>query len=484
MSEAQILLEKIAALRQQLQQVQSAEGGPPVAARSEEAEEASRVWRLERHVTAGAQHNGLLDGALRQLPGAAPSAPEAVPLPRQLTGRARRLLEQGRELLGRLRVLAEYFDHTQPADDEADPLASLYHETAAMAETGLRVVQAFPDAPSAQLRLCDGLGPILGVIAERIATLTAAVAQRRQEAERVQKLADLLSGLYAGQPLTIQPFLSLAEELLAEARAGAPIRFLAAGPEEPARFVACHSLTVAQVVARVQRYDAELRSRSTEAVLAALVHDVGMLGVAPETLAQAEPLSDEQRRVIERHVAVGAELAGRLLPSPDWLVEAVAGHHERLDGTGYPGGLRESQLSALTRLLAVCDVYAALCSPRPHRPALDTRTALADTLVLAEQGLLDRAQAERLLQLSFYPVGSAVELADGALAVVIATPMSRRDWTTPARPVVAVLADADGQLLPAPQTVDLAQCESRSIVRALPPAERRQLLGKRYPELI
>ena len=121
---------------------------------------------------------------------------------------------------------------------------------------------------------------------------------------------------------------------------------------------------------------------------------------------------------------------------------------------------------------------------RPHRTALDTRTALADTLLLAEQGALDRYHAERLLQLSFYPVGSVVELADGALGVVVATPTGRRDLTSPARPVLALLTDPQGQCLPVPHHVDLAACENRSIVRTVPKAERYTLLGSRYPQLV
>jgi hypothetical protein len=140
----------------------------------------------------------------------------------------------------------------------------------------------------------------------------------------------------------------------------------------------------------------------------------------------------------------------------------------------------------LARLLAVCDVYAALCAPRPHRPARETRTALADTLVLAEQGLLDRHHAERLLHVSFYPVGSVVELADGTVGIVVAAPRVGCDRSTtlqaPARPVVALLLDERGQPLPNVQHVDLATSESRSIVRTLTLAERGKLLGRHYPE--
>ncbi len=172
----------------------------------------------------------------------------------------------------------------------------------------------------------------------------------------------------------------------------------------------------------------------------------------------------------------------RLWPAAGWLADAALGHHERLDGTGYPNGHRDHQIPTLNRLLAVCDVYAALCLPRPHRQGLETRTALTDTLLLAEQGGLDQTQAERLLTLSFYPVGSVVELVDGALALVVATPQGRRDLHHPARPVLMLLTDTQGARVPVPRYLDLAQVEGHGIVRSLSAADRRRLLGKIHPE--
>jgi HD-GYP domain-containing protein (c-di-GMP phosphodiesterase class II) len=353
-----------------------------------------------------------------------------------------------------------------------------------MAESALRMIQAFPDAATAQLRLCEGLEPLLEVIAERIAGMTAMVEQRRQEIAQVDSLAGLLISLKEGNAVEMAAFFSLGETLLAEAQRGAPLRFLSAPAEQPARFVACHSLTVAQVMARLARQVPDWKAAPLEPVLAALLHDAGMLHVPPEILARAGPLDDDQQRAVEGHARQGADLMTRLLPAGAWLAEAAAGHHERLDGSGYPAGLRGLQLGSLTRLLAVCDVYAALCCSRPHRPAFDTRTALADTLLLAEQGALDRQHAERLLQLTFYPVGSLVELADGALGRVVATHRGRRDLNGLARPVLLLLTDGDRQALPIPQHVDLAECTGRSIVRKVPDAERPALLGGRHPELV
>jgi HD-GYP domain-containing protein (c-di-GMP phosphodiesterase class II) len=480
MTDTQVLLGKIAALRQRLEQAQglAREAGSAVAALTEDIQgERGRTWRLERRVAAAAEDAFVLDGSLRQLAEVATGAGPATTLPHQLTARARRVLERAGELLDQLRSLADQFEA-----QTSDPLEAFYRGTTAMTETVLRVVQAFPDSASGQLRMCEGVEAILHTVAHRLAVVEAAVQQRRLIAARLESLSDLLARLAGKQPLEVQAFVSIAEGVLAEADT-APLRFMDAPPHQPARFVAAHSLNVAQVVARIVRHDPDLRTRPMEPVLAALVHDVGMLLVPVEVLTHPGALDNPQRRALEKHTLIGGDLAAHLLPTGAWLAEAACGHHERLDGTGYPSGLRDAHIAPLTRLLAVCDVYAAQCAARPHRPAREPRTALADTLLLADQGALDPREAERLLLLSFYPVGSMVELADGAQGLVVATHMAHRDLNTPARPVVLLVTDERGQHLSTPQPLDLSWCEERSIVRTLSATERRDVLGKQYPDL-
>ncbi len=414
---------------------------------------------------------------------------EPPPLPRQLTLRARRVLERGRDLLARLRQISDAFaapiDEPGPAVlfDRADPLTALYRETAAMTDTALRMVPLFPQTATAQLYLCEGLEAILTVIAGRLKTLIAGVETRRAENGRIAVLVHLLTELEAGRPVDAAPLMDLAEEIVADAQDGGPLLFREGDLARPAHFAACHGLTTARVIARVARDDPDWDGRLIEPVLAALVHDAGMVRVPIKVLKQTDPLTTEQRRVVEAHCRTGAEMAWRLRPDAAWLARAVAEHHERLDGTGYPDGLNAAQLSPLSRLLAVCDVYVAFCAPRSHRPARETRTSLTDVLLLAESGVLDRDYAERLLNLSFYPVGSAVEMADGSLALVAAAPSaSADDLNAPARPVVAVLTDPHGESLPGPRHFDLTRREDQSIVRTLPAGERRELLAARFPE--
>jgi hypothetical protein len=490
MSETQVLLGKIQALRQRLEQAQGLanEARSAAAALVEETAGDRRLPAFERFVEESHEHDAQLDGVVGPLT-AVIRNDEAHALPRQLTSRARRSLERGRDLLLHLRQLADAFDpseegETSPLFDRRDPLARLYRETLALTDTALRMIPLFPETTSAQLRLCEGLEAILNVVAARRMTLSAGVERQRQEIGRVTRLAEVLTALDSGEAIDKQPFLMLAEEILNDAQECGPLRFLQGDPRDPAHFAACHGLTTARIVGRVIRHDPELRGRPLDALLAALVHDAGMLRIPPELLAYPGPFDDNQRRIVEAHCHMGVSMAAPLLLDAPWLVEVIVGHHERLDGTGYPDGLRDFQIKPLTRLLAVCDVYAALCTRRPHRPARETRTALTDTLLLAEQGQLDRHYAECLLHLSFYPVGSVVELADGAVGVVVATPQPRRDLNSPARPVVALLMDSQGQPLPLPHHVDLAQCDSPSIVRTLSAVESRELLGGRFPEWV
>ena len=486
MTDTQALLGKITALRQRLEQAQKLATEATSAATQllgVPAGSGASVVVLERRVRADDEHDSVLDGVARAV-----APPDGPTLPRQLTMRARRALERGRDLLARLRDLADCFG--SPLDgpdanrlfDRADPLTWFYRETASMTDTSLRLVPLFPQEASAQLQLCEGLEAILTVIAGRLRTLAAGVVARRAEDDRIDRLSAVITELNAGCVVDPASLLALADEIVADARDGGPLLFPEGDPARPAHFAACHGLATARVIARVARDDPEWHNRPLDPVLAALLHDAGMARVPAAILSQSDPRNPDRRRLVEGHCRAGAEAAMRLRPDAQWLMRAVVEHHERLDGTGYPEGLQGAQLTPLGRLLAVCDVYAALCTNRPHRLAKETRTALTDVLLMAENGQLDRDCAERLLELTFYPVGAAVEMADGSMGLVAATPAARRDMNAPARPVVALFTDAQGDPLPGPRHIDLARHEGQSIVRTLPARERRELLVARVPE--
>src|SRR5579884_181063 len=254
MSETQALLGKISALRQRLEQAPGRTKPitlPTVLAPTPPGP-AERLQELERQVDYGGQHSRLLDYSLRQLTEADGTIEGEHVWPSRLTLRSRRLLERGRELVGQLRKLC---DEPMLTQDDNDPLAARFRQTTAMIDTALRIIQAFPDAPSVQLRLGEGLEGIVDDVALRLAGLTAAIAQRRRDAGWIERLSDLLRALTTAERLDIKPFLFLAEEIVRDAQDGAPLRFLYGDAAQPARFVAGHGLVVAQVMSRLAPHD-------------------------------------------------------------------------------------------------------------------------------------------------------------------------------------------------------------------------------------
>jgi hypothetical protein len=445
---------------------------------------------------AGSKTQAILEYSLRQLG----TTTEVNPPP--LTGRARRLLADAQGLVGRMRMLADdpLLAGPPPASGgtvgPADPLAVHYRETAALTEAAVRYAMSFPESAADQARLCEGLEAMLDAAHRRFGLMAGALERRRVDEGRITTLASFLQALDEADGLIDPaPVLDLAEGLLTE-DLGRPLRFLAASPTEtqaylggptypaPGRFVAAHGLNCASILARLVRNDPAWHGVARDVVLAGLLHDVGMLRVDPAFLGHPGPWDQTQRRMIEGHARFGAEriLAG--LPGLSEVAEAVADHHERADGTGYPAGRHAEEWSPLARLLAAADVYAAMCAPRPHRPAHDPRAALTDVLLLAERGRLDRYAAEKLLALGLYPAGTVVELSDGATAVVLAPHDPRAALHAAAKPLVAVLADGDGRPLPNPRFLDLAGAGGGPVVRTLEPIDRLRRLGRSYPEWV
>ena len=111
--------------------------------------------------------------------------------------------------------------------------------------------------------------------------------------------------------------------------------------------------------------------------IAAFLHDVGKVGVPTDLLLRADVLSEAERRVVEQHPAIGAELI-RPLGMDATIPSAVRHHHEWWNGTGYPDGLRAEQIPLAARVISVADAFDAMNSDRPYRRALPREVAISE----------------------------------------------------------------------------------------------------------
>jgi len=132
--------------------------------------------------------------------------------------------------------------------------------------------------------------------------------------------------------------------------------------------------------------------------IAALLHDIGKIGVPEEILNKKGLLTEEERKKINEHPLIGAAI---IQPIRDIqrILHGVKYHHERFDGKGYPEGLKESQIPLIAAVIAVADSYDAMTTNRPYRPALSKSQAIQE--VRRCSGTQFHPQAAKALEILF-----------------------------------------------------------------------------------
>ena len=154
-----------------------------------------------------------------------------------------------------------------------------------------------------------------------------------------------------------------------EAFLGARVRALTLRLAEKDEYTEEHTRRVALRAVQVGEELGLAPTRLRVLATGGLLHDIGKLSVPDGILKKPGPLDDDEFAVIKLHPEWGHRLLGELGGFPDPVRRLVLDHHERLDGSGYPNGLRGAELDLETRILAVCDVYDALISERVYRAA-------------------------------------------------------------------------------------------------------------------
>lgn len=168
-----------------------------------------------------------------------------------------------------------------------------------------------------------------------------------------------------------------------------------------------HSMRVS-TLAKAIAQDLGLGSKLEEKIeTAALLHDIGKIeSLYSEIIGKQATLTDEERAVIKTHATKGAELLKNLTSFEAPVVAGVRHHHERFDGSGYPGGLAADEIPIAARIIMMCDAIDAMLSDRPYRSALPLAEVKAELLrcsgtqfdpsivqIVLDKGTLERAAA-------------------------------------------------------------------------------------------
>lgn len=122
-------------------------------------------------------------------------------------------------------------------------------------------------------------------------------------------------------------------------------------------------------------------------LLGATFHDVGKQFIPQEILCKPGKLTHQEFEVVKEHPKLGYDFMQKNSKLPEPALNIILEHHERIDGTGYPNNIKGKELSYMSKIVSVCDVYSALITDRAYRPAMSTKKALV---------ILDSAKGSQL----------------------------------------------------------------------------------------
>lgn len=184
--------------------------------------------------------------------------------------------------------------------------------------------------------------------------------------------------------------------------------------------------------------------------LGGLLLDIGRTKL-PESLASvAGKYTHEEFEQEKRHVAEGIELLSMTNNVSIEVMQMVKHHHERFDGSGYPGGIQGEKIGLLGCMAGIVDTYCAMIVRRPYSSTITSANALGALLELGNKSFHSGLVDQFVQAIGIYPVGCLVELTSSEIGVVVQQNRARR-----LRPVVLVILDRNREAYSSPTTVDL-----------------------------
>jgi len=232
-----------------------------------------------------------------------------------------------------------------------------------------------------------------------------------------------------------------------------------------------HSINCAVLICGFGLYLGLKKETVKEMALGALLHDVGSAKVSTAILEKNGKLTANEMSVVKKHVMWGVEIAKREGFSGTIIMDMLINHHERIDGSGYPRGIKDDKVSKLARITAIIDVYDAMTGDKPYKDGDLPQAVLGHLLI--QQTKFDPELVQQFIKyLGIYPVGTLVKLSNEKLAVV--TECNR---IQPLKPKVKIIYSLKLKHYTKPVDVDLVD-EEFTILAAVQPNDFQINLNK------
>lgn len=270
----------------------------------------------------------------------------------------------------------------------------------------------------------------------------------------IDMLGSVMHDIRVGKGLEIEAVESVVEDLVESIIRHPGALQLVSRMREADESSYTHALQVAVLLASFGRELGFSRKELTYLSQVGMLLDVGKLRISQDILNKRGNLTPKEFEEVKRHVQYGLEIIDSSAVAHPDVISGVAHHHERLNGSGYPQGLHDADISPIGKMAGIVDAFSALTSIRPYAEPISPYSAMQQL-----QGWTDTYFNAGLVELfiqaiGIFPVGTLVELSTGELAVVLEQSRPRR-----LKPKVLVISTPDKTPLAIPFVLDLLNGE-------------------------
>ncbi len=261
---------------------------------------------------------------------------------------------------------------------------------------------------------------------------------REAHAQASQLAAKIIADVRAGQRLNVEDVRNAVVPVVKSVLRNADAYFWVTSLRKRDAYEYSHAIHCSLLAAAFGRHMGFTEDVMVNLATGGLLMDVGKSEISDELLNKPDALTAAETEEVRKHVENSLRIIEEAGIHNADVREMVLAHHERHDGSGYPGRLMRNQIPLFGRMAGVIDSYDAMTSQRVHRKAASAHKALQQLYRHGDE-LFQREIVEQLMQcLSVYPTGSLVELNSGEVAIVMAQNHGRR-----LRPRVMLLMTAD-----------------------------------------
>lgn len=220
-----------------------------------------------------------------------------------------------------------------------------------------------------------------------------------------------------------------------------------------------HSVGVCALLTAFCRVLELNRETNYDVGIGALLHDIGKMRVPYEILNKPGRLTESEFEEVKQHVAYGCEIVSGVAWVSPAALSVLSQHHERYDGTGYPGRLKGAEISYLGQMAAIVDVYDAITAERVYHKAMSPAEALRKLQEWSRFHFNEDLVAHFIRSLGIYPVRTVVRLESGVAGIVI-----DQNPANLARPVLMAVYDTKTYHALTPYRLDLEKSSEDRIL--------------------